>query len=109
MSVAVQYDLDADQGSTIPVSVGVTEADGSDSDLSGFTGQMQVRLTPEDDTILAEGTVAIVGNVVTGTVAAADTEDALWRAASYDLRIMSGTTREYLARGIIRLRPTVTR
>lgn len=105
------YNLEADAGGTITVSVDVTEADGSASNLTGWTGEMQVRATPDSEDVLAEGTVAITaltGRVV-GTIAASETEDAEWRAAFYDIRITDGTIVEYVAKGKIQLRETVTR
>lgn len=103
--------IEGDRGGTITVTVDVTEADGTPSNLTGYTGEMQVRATPSSSVVLATGTVAITaltGRVV-GTVAAADTEDAEWHVAHYDMRIMSGAIVEYVAYGTIRLRDSVTR
>lgn len=111
---AVIYDIVADQGGTVELPILVTE-DGESVDLTGYTGQMQVRSSYADDaTLLVAGTVTIDAGagLVTGTILGADTEDATWRSGVYDLRIINGSDPddiEYVARGSIRLRPTVTR
>lgn len=105
------FNVEADQGGTIAVTVDVTEADGTASNLTGYTGEMQVRTVPSSDEVLATGTVVITpttGRVV-GTIPASETADAEWRAAHYDIRITDGTTIEYVVRGTIKLRETVTR
>ena len=109
--VAQVNNIQATRGETITVTVDVTEADGTASNLTGYTGEMQVRATADSDVVLVEGTVAITpltGRVV-GTILAADTEDAEWRVGVYDLRIMSGAIVEYVVCGTITLRDSVTR
>ena len=106
------YNLEADQGGTVELPVAVTESDGTASDLTGYTGEMQVWSSyASDATLLATAAVDIDedAGVVTGTIDGADTLTATWRSGVYDLVITNGTTPEYLARGVIRLRPTVTR
>lgn len=101
------FNIEGNEGGSVVVSVQVQESDGTASDLSGYTGTMQVRADPLDSTILATGTVTISGSTVTGTVAAADTVD--WSAGYYDIRIVSSAgVVEYVVKGRIALEPTVT-
>lgn len=108
---AIEYDLDGDRGGTIRVSVAVTESDGTVADLTGYTGEMQARSTADSEDVLAEGTVTVEEDtgLVTGEFAPEETADADWHMAVYDLRITDGSAVEYLVRGRLRLRPTVTR
>ena len=104
---AVVYNIEGDQGGTIQVAVDVQDADGSDANLTGFTGTMEVLDDYTDDALLlATGTVSISGNTVTGTVAGGDTLN--WLAGVYDIRLVNGTVVEYIVRGSIKLRPTAT-
>lgn len=104
---AVVFNVEGDEGGTVTVRVQVKEADGTDSVLAGYTGKMQVRPDPLSATILASGTVTISGATVTGTIAAADTTT--WSSGFYDIKITSPTnTVEYIARGQIKLEPSIT-
>jgi len=101
------YNIEGDQGGTIQVAVDIQEADGSDANLAGYTGTMEVLDEYGDDgVLLATGTVAISGNTVTGTIAGSATLD--WLAGVYDIRITNGTLVEYPVRGTVKLRPTAT-
>ncbi len=102
--------VEGNRGGTVVVTVAVTESDGTVSDLTGYTGQMQARATPDDTVVLMSGTVVIdtAAGLVQGTFSATDTAAALWNAAVFDMRIVGATT-EYVAQGVVRLRPTVTR
>jgi hypothetical protein len=106
---ATVSNIEADQNADIVLTVAVQDDDGTAADLTGFTGAMQVKASYVDIDLLAEATVAVDpdNGLVTATVAAADTLD--WTAGYYDLQITDGTHPEYIARGTIRLRPTVTR
>lgn len=103
--------VEGDVGGTVRVTVDVTEDDGSPADLTGYTGEMQVRAARERDAeLLATGTVTITaatGRVV-GTLAASVTEVATWRVGHYDIRIENAPLVEYVARGTIKLTETVT-
>lgn len=103
------FNVDADQNGTITIPVLVTESDGTVSDLTGYTGLMQVRTSPATDVLLASGVVTIdtSSGLVTAVVAANDT--LTWISGVYDIYIVNGAVREYIARGRINLRPTVTR
>lgn len=104
---AVVYNIEGDQGGTVQVAVEVQEANGTASNLTGYTGTMEVLDDyGPDGVVLATGTVSISANVVTGTVAGSATLD--WAAGFYDIRIANGTLVEYIARGTIKLRPTAT-
>ena len=108
---ATVYDIEADRGGTITVTVQVVEANGTASNLTGYTGSMQARLNADDASAVMTGTVAITAatGLVVGAFLASATAIVDWNAAVYDLRIVNGTAIEYLVRGAIRLTPTVTR
>lgn len=104
---AVVYNIEGDQGGTIAVAVDVQNADGSDANLAGYTGTMEVLDDYTDAAVLlATGTVTISGNTVTGTIAGSATLN--WVAGVYDIRLINGTMIEYIVRGTIKLRPTAT-
>lgn len=103
---ATEYNIDAEQDGTITLSVDVVESDGTASNLTGYTGSMQVRADYDDVAVLATATVTISGNTVTAVVAASAT--GTWSSGYYDLKIASGAVVEYLVRGTIKLQPTVT-
>ena len=109
---AAVYNIEADQGGTIELPVAVTERDGTASDLTGYTGEMQVWSSYVDDAdLLATATVVITAatGLVVGTIDGDDTLAATWRSGVYDVVITDGALPEYIARGTMRLRPTVTR
>lgn len=80
-------------------------------DLTGWTGAMQVRLTPDTDAVLAEADVDI--DVATGTVTATIDDDVTetytWRSGVYDLTITDGIDTDPLAAGVARCVRGVTR
>lgn len=101
------YNVDGMEGSTVTLRVQVQEPDGTVADLSGYTGSIQVRSGPLSDEILASGEVTIADGVVTAVIAAGDTLE--WSYGFYDVRITSDAgTVEYVLRGSIALRPSVT-
>jgi len=106
------YNIEADRGGLITVTVDLIEADGTARDLTGYTGEMQVRASADDVDVLATGTVTVTpatGRVV-GEISSTATDDAVWVSAFYDVRITSDSIDyEYVVHGKIKLRPTVTR
>jgi hypothetical protein len=109
---AAVLDIEADRGGLIMQTVAVEEADGLPADLTGFTGEMQVRASYDATDVLVEGVVTIDADdgLVTFEISGADTADATWLRGLYDVRIVDGSGEpEYVARGSILLRPTVTR
>lgn len=111
---AVVYDIEADQGGIEQIIIGVTENDGTVSDLTGYAGELQIWSSHRDDaTLLVTGSVSInvATGVVTGTISGDDTLGATWRSGVYDMFIDNGAASgpEYIVRGLFRLRPTVTR
>lgn len=110
--VAVRQDLMAEQNGTLSLAVQVLDSGGVNArtDLTGWTGAMQIRETRDAaSALLAEATVTI--DVATGTVTAVvDAAElvAEWRSGEYDLVIVKGTEREPLAWGTVRFRRTVT-
>ena len=110
---AVVYNIDADVGCTIRLPVQVLESDGSLADLTGYTGQMKVCSSRVGGILLATAsvTIDIVTAVVTAEILGGDLEGVTWRTGEFDLKITSGADPddiEGIARGSIRMRPTVT-
>lgn len=109
--VAVRQDLQAEQNGTLRFEVTVLNSDGVEprTDLTGWTGVMQIRESRDADSALlaeADVTIDVANGIVSAVVDAADlvTE---WRSGEYDLVIVSGTTREPLAWGTVRFRKSV--
>lgn len=102
------WNIDADEGSTVIVRVRVQESDGTAADLTSYTGAVQVRADPLDADTVAAGTVTFGDDgLVQATIPASET--VTWSAGFYDVRIVSPTgVVEYIVRGKITLRPTVT-
>jgi hypothetical protein len=108
------YNVEIGLGGSITVVVEVLEADGTVSDLTGFTGEMQVRTSYDSTVVLATGDVTIgTGDdegIVTGFVSADDLSlDLTWSAAYYDIRIVDDDDIEYIVKGTVRRFQTVTR
>ena len=113
---AIRHDITIRTRSTFTLSVVCFEQDPDTEqlvvrDLTGWTGAMQVRLTADADTVLAEADVDI--DVDTGTVTATIdddvTEEYTWRSGVYDLVIRDGLDTEPLAEGVARCVRGVTR
>lgn len=111
---AVVYHIEADVGGNIELPIAVQESDGEAADLTGYTGQMKIKSSHNSDaTTLATATVTIntATGVVTALIQGGDLAGATWRTGVYDLKIINGADAddvEYIARGNVRLRPTVT-
>lgn len=114
--VAVEHNIIVEQGATFTLPVACYEEDPDTGqlvvrDLTGWTGAMQIRLTPDSDTTLGEADVDV--DVVTGTVTAtiddAVTAGYTWRAGVYTLIITDGVGTDWLAAGTARCRRGVTR
>lgn len=112
---AVQWDIQLFNGRAFALRVAcqVVDDDGTVSirDLTGWTGAMQVRPTPEDDVVYADAvvTIDVVTGIVTGTITDEETVDATWRAGVYDLMITDGVSPDTLVAGTARLRRSTTR
>jgi hypothetical protein len=99
------------KGRTFSYSVDCIDEDGNPRDLTGYSGAMQIRETPESETILGTATVTVDEDdgVVTAVIPAATTAAYEWTAGVYDLTITSGLIVETVAEGRIGLQQTVTR
>lgn len=62
------------EGNTAVVTCAVTNSDGTDADLSGYTATLTVKENKSDTTAVIESTGVIVGNDITFTISAADNE-----------------------------------
>lgn len=114
--VAVEHNIVIEQGATFTLPVECVEEDPDTGqlvvrDLTGWTGAMQIRLTPDSDTTLGEADVTI--DVDTGTVTATIDDDVtaeyMWRAGVYNLVITDGIGTDWLAVGTAKCRRGITR
>ncbi len=112
----IEQDIVVRQYSTFTLTVACYERDPDSGqlvvrDLTGWTGAMQVRATPDSETVLAEADVSI--DVDTGIVTAliddAITAEYTWRSGVYDLIITDGVDTDSLAVGAARCVRGVTR
>lgn len=113
---ATRLDLVAEPGRTLRVAADVLTSDGvtPDTGLTGWTGAMQIRATPDAATVLATATVTIdtATGIVTGTVGATTTATWTWDTAWYDMEITNNSDpaqADGLLYGVVRIRPTTTR
>lgn len=113
---AIEHDITIRTRSTFSLSIICFEVDPDTDrlvvrDLTGWTGAMQVRLTADTETVLAEADVDI--DVDTGTVTATIDDDVTegytWRSGVYDLIITDGLDTDPLAAGVARCVRGVTR
>lgn len=113
---AVEHDIIIRTHSTFSLSVACYDLDPDTEqlvvrDLTGWTGAMQVRLTADGDTVLAEADVDIDADtgVVTATIDDDVTAEYAWRSGVYDLVITDGLDTDALAAGVARCTRGVTR
>lgn len=113
---AVEQDIVIRQRSTFTLPVICYEVDPDTGqlvirDLTGWTGAMQVRLTADSDTVLAEAdvTIDIDSGIVTAVIDDDVTAEYTWRSGVYDLIITDGIDTEPLAAGAARCIRGVTR
>lgn len=111
MSMPVVQDITIKQGTTFELEIEVLDSGGDPEDLTGYTGQMQIRATdsPDDDTILATANVSINAGVVLAVIGPSETEDAEWVCGVYDLIITNGSRVLPIAEGTARLTRRITR
>lgn len=94
--VARQQDITVEQGATFELAVYVKK-NGVVLDVTGYTGNMQIRDKPADEVgsiILATGNVSIVdgpGGLVMVTISADTTQGYTWTKGIYDVEIRSGS------------------
>lgn len=114
--VAIRQDIQIEQYATFRLPVACMERDPVTDqlvvrDLTGWTGAMQIRLTPESVDVLATAVVDVdvATGVVTATIDDVVTATFTWRAGVYDLIITDGVDTDPLAYGDARVRRGVTR
>lgn len=107
--VAIAHDIIVEQGATFTLPIACDEVDPDSGqilvrDLTGWTGAMQVRLTADSDTVLAEADVEVdVDNgIVTATIDDDVTAGYTWRSGVYTLIITDGLGTDWLAAGAAR-------
>jgi hypothetical protein len=113
---AIEQDITIRQRSTFTLPVICYEVDPDTGqlvirDLTGWTGAMQVRLTADSDTVLAEAdvTIDVDTGIVTATIDDDVTAEYTWRSGVYDLIITDGIDTDPLAAGAARCVRGVTR
>lgn len=113
--VARQHDIIIEQGATFEFTVYVKK-NGVILDISGYTGSMQIRNKPADETgsiILATATVSIIdgpNGLIMATIPAVTTQEYDWKQGVYDVEIQSPAGTVYrLAKGNAYLDKEVTR
>lgn len=108
--VAVEHDIEVEQGATFEFAVECLEEDGqTPRTFSGYTGALQIRAERAPDaTLLATATVTVATGLVTATIADDLTAAMDWRAGVYDLKITNGSLSERIARGNARFTSQVT-
>lgn len=108
--VAVQQDIEVEQGITFELAVEELDDDGvTPRDLSGYTGAMQIRPSEDSDVVLATAVVELSTGLVLATIDDAVTATYTWRVGVYDLEITNGSRTDRIARGTARLTRQVTR
>jgi len=112
-----KYDITVQQGATFILSIQARDSTGAILSLVGFTGDMQVRKSASDGTILMEASTANgrltingPGGVVTISVPAATTDAMTWESGVWDCEVTGPTGIIYrIAEGFAALSPEVTR
>lgn len=112
----LQQDIELFNGRTFILSIACVVEDPnthqtSIRDLTGWTGAMQIRPTPDDTTVYntATVTITVATGIVTATITDTATAAAVWRAGAYDLIITNGIEVDTLVAGTARLRRRTTR
>lgn len=109
------YDIEIEQGTTWQMAWPVTDDDGDDIDLTGYTARAQVRTTAADSLVLhewdsAEGTIILSNSQVILQLEPADSAQWTWRMGVYDILLTSGAGESSrISEGAIRVRRAVTR
>lgn len=100
---------DCKQGATFTREITLRDENNAVIDLTGFTGRMQVRVSPSATEITATVTVTILANVITMALTATETAAiAAWNYY-YDLELVNGSNVERLLEGRFEVTPEVTR
>ena len=111
---AAKLDITIEQGATWARTLGLVRANKTPMSLVGYTGKAQIRTKPEDDTVLAEFTVAFVEPRTSGKIMYSltdeETTELTFSTAAYDLFIISpsGVTTK-LVYGTVSVVPAITR
>lgn len=100
---------DCQQGATFAREITLRDENNAIIDLTGFTGRMQVRVSPSATEIAATVTVSIASNVITMSLTALQTEALPAWNYYYDLELVNGSSIERLLEGRFEVTPEVTR
>ena len=110
MSVAAKVNLDIDQGATFYYSVNLLDTGGNPFNLTGYTGNAQLRTSYTSNTSTAM-TVTVTGN--TGLVEllmnAATTATLSKNRYLYDVELNNGGVVTRIMEGTVTVSPNVTR
>lgn len=104
-----QNNQDCKQGATFQREITLRDDNNAVIDLTGFTGRMQVRLTPSSTEIAATVTVSIASNTITMLLTAIETALINPWNYYYDLELVNGASVERLLEGRFEVTPEVTR
>ena len=108
---AIEWDIEVEQRATFELPIDCVDASGAVRDLTGYTGEMQIRSSRSTaGTLLGTATVAITAD--TGRVVASIDDDTTagydWHAGVYDLFITNGSRTDKLATGNAKLIRAIT-
>lgn len=108
---AIEWDIEVEQRATFELPIDCVDTEGATRDLTGYTGEMQIRTSRSTSgTLLGTATVTIeaatgrvLATIPMGTTALYD-----WHSGVYDLFITNGTRRDKLATGTAKLIRAIT-
>jgi outer membrane protein assembly factor BamB len=108
--LAIQYNLHIEAGATFTRDIVYTNEDGSDFNLTGYTGKLQVRPTVTSSTLSLEviPTINVTTSTISWTFTPAQTS-ALVNGYAYALEITNGTIVIRLIEGTLVVSPELVR
>lgn len=108
--MAIQYNLHIEAGATFTRDIVYTNEDGSDFNLTGYTGKLQVRPTVTSSTLSLEviPTINVTTSTISWTFTPAQTS-ALVNGYAYALEITNGTIVIRLIEGTLVVSPELVR
>jgi len=108
--LAIQYNLHIEAGATFTRDIVYTNEDGSDFNLTGYTGKLQVRPTVTSSTLSLEviPTINVTTSTISWTFTPAQTS-ALVNGYAYALEITNGAIVIRLIEGTLVVSPELVR
>lgn len=108
--MAIQYNLHVEAGATFTRDIVYTNDDGTDFDLTGYSGKLQIRPTPTSSTLSLEviPTVNVATSTISWTFTPAQTS-AMVNGYSYAMEITNGTIVIRLIEGLLVVSPELVR